>query len=159
MVEEIHIHPKVEKLLNRMETLGKVSSISARRARTIIQSLVQGIQPSCAGLLCKRKDARVSELFKFNLGSGYRLLCIREKDSVHILYVGSHDNCETWLNANRGKKPHKTEVSTNVCYVEPSESDTQAITLMEQSVSDDFYFTQISQADLKIIFKGLVDGR
>ena len=154
MIDKIHVHPKVEKLLDQMEGLEKAPSIAAKRARAIIRSLVAGAAPSHAGRLSKRKDARIDNLFKFDLGSGYRLVCIKEKFCIHILYVGSHDNCDTWLDANSRKKPHKTEVCMNVYCVAPSPAE--GLTEEFPTESECFMIPEVSQEELKKVFRGLV---
>lgn len=154
MIARIHIHPRVEKLLSQMETLEKAPSIAAKRARAIIQILLKGTAPSHAGRLSKKKDARIENLFKFDLGSGYRLVCIMEKDSVYVLHMGSHDNCDTWLDDNSRKKPHKTEVSMNIYCVAPSQAEGMAKEFLAES--ECFMIPEISQEDLKKVFKGLV---
>ena len=154
MIDKIHVHPKVEKLLDQVEGLKKAPCIAAKRARVIIQNLVDGVQPSHAGRLSKKKDARIDNLFKFDLGSGYRLVCIKEKFCIHILYVGSHDNCDTWLDANSRKKPHKTEVCMNVYCVAPSQAEDMAKEFPAES--ECFMIPEVSQEDLKKVFRGLV---
>ncbi|MDA8135279.1 MAG: hypothetical protein M0T82_11690 [Desulfobacteraceae bacterium] len=154
MIDRIHVHPKVEKLLAQMEALEKAPSIAAKRARAIIQSLVDGAAPSHAGRLSKKKDARIDNLFKFDLGSGYRLVCVKEKFCIHILFVGSHDHCDTWLDANSRKKPHKTEVCMNVYCVAPAPAEGMAKELPAES--ECFMIPELSQEDLKKVFRGLV---
>ena len=156
MIAQIYVHPKVEKLLAAMENLEKSPSIAAKRARMIIQSLVKGIQPSHAGRLSGKKDARIDNLFKFDLGSGYRLVCIKEKYCFHILYVGSHDNCDTWLDTNRRKKPHKTEICRKVYCVESSETDPAMEECVNETINDHFQVPDVSQEDLKKIFRGIM---
>ena len=156
MITRIHIHPKVEKLLNQMESLEKAPSIAAKRARMIIQSLLEGVQPSHAGRLSKKKDARIDGLFKFDLGSGYRLVCIKGKDCIHILYLGSHDNCDTWLDTNSRKKPHKTEICMNVYCVDPSGTNQIMEECVNALVGENFLAQNVTQEDLKKVFRGLV---
>ncbi|MFA5905598.1 MAG: hypothetical protein WC836_16830 [Desulfobacula sp.] len=156
MIDKIHVHPKVEKLLDQMENLEKAPSIAAKRARNIIQNLVEGVKPSHAGRLSKKKDARIHNLFKFDLGRGYRLVCIREKVCIHILFVGSHDHCDTWLDTNSRKKPHKTEVSMNVYCVAPSQAEGMAKKFPAEPGHECFIIPEISQEDLKKVFKGLM---
>lgn len=156
MIDRIYIHPKVEKFLSRMETREKAPSIAAKRARTIIRSLLEGAAPSHACRLSKKKDARIDNLFKFDLGSGYRLVCIREKFCIHILYVGSHDNCDTWLGANSRKKPHKTDACMNVYCVAPSRAEGMAKEVPAESGHECFTISEVSQEALKKVFRGLV---
>jgi hypothetical protein len=155
MIDKIHVHPKVEKLLDQMESLEKAPSIAAKRARIIIQSLVDGVQPSHAGRLSRKKDARIDNLFKFDLGRGYRLVCIKEKLCIHILFVGSHDHCDTWLDTNRRKKPHRTEVCMNVYCVKPLVTDQTSEECADESMGKNFLMPDISQEDFKKVFRGL----
>jgi len=154
MIARIYVHPKVEKLFSQMEAQEKAPSIAARRARIIIQSLLEGVQSSHAGRLSKKKDARIDNLFKFDLGSGYRLVCIREKDTIYILHIGSHDNCDAWLDANSRKKPHKAEVSMNIYCVAPLQAEDMAKEFPAEP--ECFMIPEVSQGDLKKVFRGLV---
>lgn len=155
MIDRIYVHPKVEKLLRQMESQEKAPSIAAKRARAIIQSLLEGVQPSNAGRLSKKKDARIDNLFKFDLGSGYRLVCIREKGSIYILHMGSHDNCDAWLDANSRKKPHKTDICMNVYCVAFSQAEGMAEEFPAEPGHECFMIPEVSQEDLKKIFRGL----
>ncbi|GEM_PF-6017568 len=93
MITQVHIHPKVEKLIKQMRKQGKVPLIAAKRTEIIIKNLVQGVRPIMAGFFSK--DARIKNLYKFNLGSGYRLICIKEKYNIFILFIGIVDP-ENW---------------------------------------------------------------
>ncbi len=159
MITQIHIHPKVEKLLDQMEQLEKAPCIAARRARQIIKAILEGVHPSHAGRLSRRKDARIENLFKFDLGSGYRLIFIKEKNRIHVLYVGTHDSCDTWLDANSRKKPHETPVRMKVYCVDSRES--QEVDEECPDDLDDAFFSlpEIPQEELKRVFRGLVESR
>ncbi|NOX32262.1 MAG: hypothetical protein GXP56_00785 [Deltaproteobacteria bacterium] len=160
MITRIHVRPKVEKTLEQMKNLEKVPSIAAKRAEMIIQSLMRGLCLTRAGRLTQTKDARIKNLYKFNLGSGYRLVCIKEKHNIYVLFAGSHDQCDTWLDKHRKKRPHKTESPMNIYDV-----DTLGTSLPEvpkavnKSEYDYFPIPEISQEDLRKVFRGLVgDG-
>lgn len=154
MIVQIHIHPKVEKLLDQMEHLGKAPSIAAKRARRIIRSLLKGASPSHAGRLSRRKDARIENLFKFDLGSGFRLICIKWKKCLHILYVGSHDHCDAWLTANSRKKPHETAVRMNIYTAAATAESVRAEDVPDEE-PDFFPIMPVTQQELRIVFKGL----
>ncbi|MDA3791587.1 MAG: hypothetical protein PF503_24205 [Desulfobacula sp.] len=157
MIAKIHVHPKVEKILEQMITQEKAPSIAAKRAKMIIQSLVKGVKPSQAGRLSIKKDVRINNLFKFNLGSGYRLVCIKEKYNMHILFVGSHDNCDTWLDHHSKKKPHKTDIPMNVYGVDTSGTDSKTPKVVDEIDCESFLISKITQEDLKKIFNGLIE--
>ncbi|MFH2092742.1 MAG: hypothetical protein ABIJ31_10300 [Pseudomonadota bacterium] len=163
MLSRVYVHPKVEKTLEQMKTKEKAPSIAAKRAWSIIRNLVKNNTFSQAGLLSKKKDARIKNLFKFNLGSGYRLVCIKEKDSIHVLFAGSHDNCDTWLDRYSSKSPHKTNGSMNVYGVDTVEASDKTGSGKPESAGeidcDSFLVSTITQEDLKKVFKGLAVGQ
>ncbi len=78
---------------------------------------------------------------------------------MYILFVGSHDRCDTWLDSNSKGKPHQTEVPM-VCYeieqkkqrqtgpAPPSPADP------EEDLCD--RMPMVSQKDLRKVFSGLV---
>ena len=113
MIVRVHISPKVEKKLIQMEKQVKAPFIAAQRARRIIEDVFKGSRFTNAGKLTHKKDARIKNLYKFNLGSGYRLVCIREKSNFFFLFIGSHDACDAWLNRHSNKNSHKRGLPMN----------------------------------------------
>ena len=159
MIAQVHVHPKVEKILEQMKKQEKAPSIAAKRAKIIIQSLVKGIRPTKAGRLTQIKDARINNLYKFNLGSGYRLVCIKEKYNIYILFVGSHDHCDTWLDKHSKKKPHKTKLAMNIYNVDTSETPPlEASNTLNEIEYDRVLIPEISQQDLRKVFRGLLNN-
>lgn len=158
MVEQIFVHPKVEKKLEQMNKLENAPFIASKRAGEIIQSFLKGERPSRAGRLSKTKDARIDNLYKFNLGSGYRLICIKEKFNIYILFVGSHDNCDTWLDKHRTKKPHKKELAMKVYDVKISQLAEPKEVKPEIEI-DRYNMPEISQKALRKVFKGLFENQ
>ena len=161
MIARIHIHPKVEKRLEQLKKKSNAPLIAAKRADKIIQALGKGIRPVQAGHLSKSKEARVKNLYKFNLGSGYRLICIKKKHNIYVLFIGSHDNCDTWLDKHRKKKLHKTELSMNVYDIKTSGTPpmSELSNTLNKIEHDCFLLPEVSQQDLRKIFRGLIDNR
>ncbi len=159
MLEILHIHPKVEKNLEQMKTLDNAPKIAAKRAEAIIDALKNGTIMARAGRLSKNKDARVKKLFKYDLGKGYRLISLKDKSSLYILFVGSHDQCDTWLETNRKGKPHQTEVPM-VCYeIKQKKRRQNSVAPLsfpdpEEDLCD--RMPPVSQKDLREVFSGLV---
>lgn len=57
------------------------------------------------GLRCKRTksgELRLQNCRKYDLGGGYRLLCLRNGNHLIFVYAGTHDECHLWLEAHRG---------------------------------------------------------
>ena len=160
MITRVHVHLKVEKTLEQMKKKEKVPSIAAKRAETIIQSLMRGRRLTRAGRLTQTKDARIKNLYKFNLGSGYRLICIKEKSSIYVLFIGSHDHCDTWLDKHSKKRPHKTESPMNIYDVDKLRTSLPEVPkAVNKTEYDYFLIPEISQEDLRKVFRGLVGDR
>ncbi len=113
MAAEVHLHPKLERELTAMEGRTNAPSIAAGRARKIIKAMIEGQTSRASGLFRARSDARVKNSWKYDLGAGYRLICIRTKQIIYIMHLGDHESCDAWLNNNSKKQPQNTEVKMN----------------------------------------------
>jgi len=150
----------VEKRLEQLKKKENAPSIAAYRAQAIIQGLIKGIQFTRPGHFSKSKDARIRNLCKYNLGSGYRLICIKKKYNIYVLFVGSHDQCDTWLDKHHKRKPHKKEVSMNIFDVDNSEiSPSETSNTVAENEYDHLIVPEISQQDLRKVFRGLIKNR
>ncbi len=159
MIVRVYIHPKVEKKLAHMKKQVKAPFIAAQRAKKIIQDIIEKSRFIGPGQCRPKKDARLNKLYKFNLGNGYRLACIREKSSIFVLFVGSHDSCDAWLNRYTNKNFRQWEASMNyyttkqynlkpcIHHTSPNHSD--------EEKDGHFVISEISQKILRNIFRGL----
>jgi len=159
MLKTLHIHPRVEKNLEQMKALDNAPKIAAERAEAIIDALKNGTIMACAGRLSKTKDARIRRLFKYDLGKGFRLITLKDKTALYILFVGSHDRCDTWLDTNSKGKPHQTEVLMT-CYDVKKKRQKHTNNAIESPADpeDDLCdrTPPVSQKDLREVFCGLV---
>lgn len=159
MLYTLHIHPKVEKTLEHMKAMDNAPKFAAERAETIMDALKNGTVPARAGHLSKSKDARIKRLFKYDLGKGFRLICLKEKSALYVLFVGSHDRCDTWLENYSKKKPHQAEVPMT-CYSIKQEKQRRTVSKSPSIAEpeDDMHdpMDRISQKDLRKVFSGLV---
>lgn len=161
MGAQIHVHPKIERKLTCLERQANAPALAAERARRIIHRLTRGISPSSAGLMRPRPDRRVKNSLKFNLGSGFRLICIREKSRIHIMFVGDHGSCDAWLDHHSKKKPHKHPLDADIFTIDTPCTD-QTVQLpspglpnLAAASSDDQSLEQISQKSLRRVFRGI----
>jgi hypothetical protein len=159
MLEILQIHPRVEKNLEQMKVLDNAPKIAAKRAEAIIDALKNGTIMARAGRLSKTKDARIRKLFKYDLGKGYRLISLKDKSSLYILFVGSHDQCDTWLDTNSKGKPHQTEVQM-ACYEimqkKRRQSGPESLSFPDPEEDLCERMPPVSQKDLREVFSGLV---
>mgnify|MGYP000120815865 CR=1 FL=1 len=102
MKRNIYIHTRVEKELERLKEQENAPGFAAEKAHHIICSLAGGESLINAGRLSRKGDARIRNCLKYNLGKGYRLVCVKEKNNIYVLFIGNHDSCHTWLDKHRG---------------------------------------------------------
>jgi hypothetical protein len=97
MIDRIHIHSRVERQLAQMEKQTQAPAVAARRARLVISQMTGDLSPPGLGRMTPRWDRRVKNCLKFNLGQGYRLVCIKDKQDLYLMFVGDHDASDAWL--------------------------------------------------------------
>jgi hypothetical protein len=156
MPRQIHVYPKLERQLAVLERQGTTRLIAAQRARRIIDSLIQGDSPASAGLLKRKTDKRVKNCLKFDLGAGFRLICVSEGKIIYVLFVGDHDSSDNWLDHYSKKKPHKTELKMKTYRVDKQCAQMSETPDSMQHMFEDPGFPRITQQALRQVFKGLV---
>ncbi len=104
MKRKIYIHTRLEKELERLKDQESTPGFAADKARQIIRSLAGGEALINAGRLSRKGEARIRNCLKYNLGKGYRLICVKEKNNIYVLFSGNHDSCHTWLDKHRSLK-------------------------------------------------------
>lgn len=160
MAATVHVHAKVEKALEQMATQDNAPKIAAQRARSIIKALVSGARITQAGRLSLRKDGRIRNLYKFNLGKGFRLISIKENDAIYLMFVGTHDHCDRWLDANSKKSPHREPIPTSSYGVSKKAGSKRRLTdfLGPDNPQEMDFLPEPSQEELRKVFCGLVSS-
>lgn len=113
----VYATARFEKQLLYLERTSKTGLLAVQRARNIISRLVQGdLQgQEIQSKRTKNGELRLKNCLKYDLGSGYRLICLKQENDLYLLYVGSHDDCDRWLNRQRGDKLYiHTDTLTSV---------------------------------------------
>jgi len=171
MPDQVYIIPRLERQLYQMAQQTNAPAVAAQRARQIIDSLIRGNTPvaGCAGevdpegleqtgtgLLRYRKDKRVKNSLKFNLGKGFRLICVKEKKAIYVMFVGDHDSSDAWLDHFTKKRPHKADMSlATVFAVENDSPPRPRVPVPETEAFCDPLPREIPQDMLRKVFSGL----
>lgn len=156
MFKQIHLHHQVNRQLEAIEKQDNAHALASGRARKIIDALIQGTPLSMAGLLKPRTDRRMKDSLKFNLGSGFRLICVQNKEAIHVMFFGDHDSCDTWLTHHGRKKPYKNGQVRIIFKKNTPASAFRCLSGKKERSSEKSYLPKISQKDLRIVFKGLL---
>ncbi len=79
--------------------------MAASRAEQIINKLLLYAGAEKEDLRSKRTksgELRLKNCRKYDLGGGYRLLCLHNGEHLIFVYAGTHDECHQWLETHRG---------------------------------------------------------
>ena len=96
---------KVTEFNKRLAHLRRSGGNAARAwdvAHTIVGRLYLGIPPEEAGPLTHYGEDRIRNCIKYDLPGAHRLVCVRHGADMSLLYIGSHQECDRWLETNRG---------------------------------------------------------
>ena len=99
---EIHQTRRFAKRLVAMAKAGKNERIVAARAQRIIADLQTN--PLHGEAECKRTrhgELRLNDCRKYDLSCGFRLIALKRERRLIFTYIGSHDDCQRWIENNR----------------------------------------------------------
>lgn len=118
----VYRYRNFDKLLNRLRNAGGNASLAARNADELINKLEKGDNaPGDIGRQTKHGEARIKNCLKYNLGNGYRLICVKQRWHLVLLYVGTHDDCDLWLDKNRELRVVVSDDNQSVSFFENDE--------------------------------------
>jgi hypothetical protein len=102
-------------------------------------------------------EARLQNGGKFDLGSGYRLVFIKKQGRFIFLYLGAHDECDTWIMNNRGVEPDPDQLEVIYCHErqEKPEDEEELREPVKDPDDDRPLHEFIDQQTLREIFSGL----
>ncbi|MGD9972364.1 MAG: hypothetical protein AB7S77_04830 [Desulfatirhabdiaceae bacterium] len=157
MIRFIHRDPQFEKQLDALRKAGKKGLIAVREAEKIIQRLIHGRRQFFSlNDATKRGELRMSGCIKYDLGTGYRMVTIRRSDMLHISFVGTHDECDRWLESRKRLKPVFLKNRSAPIPIEIDESDFAGEAIeMDALTCEDEPFEPVDEKYLRLIFSGL----
>lgn len=134
---------------------------AAKRAERFIYALAGG-QLSNAELLAKRTkngELRLDNCWKFDLGSGYRLISLREKEALYFTFVGTHDSCDRWLDKRRTEKVNFDPAQSKLISAnskEPPGQELPAELLTAEAEYEAYIASKLDEKTLRYLFRGLL---
>jgi len=160
----IHISAKVQSRLNSLKKSGKTGMALAQKATLVIEGLAfAGTRRrlNAVGSLTKYGEKRIKKCRKYDLGGGFRLITLQQGGRVFILFLGTHDECQRWLeNHSRLKKVSADTITLFEARLHdhppdcPDHIDPEDIRLY----AEDEEGLQLSDRDLRRVFCGLVEA-
>lgn len=103
MIETIKYHPRFEKQCSRLNKSGAKARKAVKKALDVLLKFKTSKQSfGLLGSLSHHGELRVKDCIKYRLGNGYRLIVLPKKETLFVLFIGSHDQCSQWLETHRG---------------------------------------------------------
>ena len=159
----VHCKSKFNRCLNRLRKAGGNASLAAKRAEEIIGKLAseERMMSEETNKRTKYGELRINKCRKYDLGGGYRLICVRQGKHLAPLYVGSHDDCDRWLNNNRGFQPVINKDSNKSYSIRKSRMIVQSPEKKPEPEMDydAILMEKIDQKTFRRIFRGLCGER
>lgn len=162
MITTLYLDAKLDKQLQALSRSDKKAALAAERANEIVGKLQAGSPPlDEAGSTTKRGELRIKGCIKYNLGSGYRLVTLKQGRNLYLLYAGSHDNCHRWLENNRElsvadirRRSRRIRVDKSHIQVRCNDTDHKT---MDWKETDNFS-QELDDRQLRTIFSGLIQS-
>ena len=160
----LHISAKVEDRIASLKKDGKAGTALAQKAKRIIKNLASQTSRrhmDAIGSFTKYGEKRFRNCRKYDLGCGFRLITLQRGANVFVPFIGTHDECQRWLEnnsrlkkASAGKGTLLPILKSNPLSACPAET---VSTCLEEDVENELAF-KISDNDLRRVFAGLVKG-
>ncbi len=110
MPKQVFLDPRIDKHMDRLRRSGRKAAMAALRAGEIISRLRGGEAVlHRVGAVTKHGELRIKGVMKYDLGGGYRLVAYRHGPCFYLLFIGSHDDCNRWIENNRELTPDQIE--------------------------------------------------
>lgn len=162
MLLEIHQTRRFAKRLVSMAKAGKNERIVAERAQRIIADLQTN--PLHEEAECKRTrhgELRLNDCRKYDLSCGFRLIALKRERRLIFTYIGSHDDCQRWIENNRDYQDEIDSVpmplagAENHLQPEPSAEAEPEPDAPERDEYEEQLLAKIDERLLREIFAGL----
>jgi len=136
----------------------------AQKTTRIIESLRSGAvrhHMDALGSYTKYGEKRLKNCRKYDLGCGYRLITLQRGGKVFITFLGTHDECQRWLENNSRLKEvvagkgmlfqisDKNSLPANI---------TSTFSAPPAKDAEDEALLKLSDRELRRVFCGLVEG-
>ena len=162
-MKALFVSAKVESRIAALETTGKSGRTLAQKATGIIDSLASGESRGLVDTVesyTKYGEKRIKHCRKYDLGCGYRLITVHRGETVFIPFLGSHDECQRWLeNNSRLKAFHGGNGRTiHIEDKDPSLSNPIDAEQLDGNEEDEVWLHNLTDEDLRAVFSGLVEG-
>ena len=160
----LFVSSKVESRIAALEKAGKSGKALAQKATSIIDRLASGDVRNHTDTVVesytKYGEKRIKNCRKYDLGCGYRLITLQRGKTVFIPFLGSHDECQRWLENNSRLKAFHAGKG-KIIHIEDRKApltNLRDVDTLDMDLDDDGLLQDLTDKDLRSVFNGLVEG-
>jgi hypothetical protein len=161
MIYSVHRDPKFDECLDMLRERGGAALIAVKKAEELINRIMlKGREHSVnIGKQTKNGEFRIKRCIKYDLGNGYRLICVKKGSRLAFLFMGTHDDCGRWIKRKRGLN-YKIDTACNydsiLLTIDPSVSFAFAEEIDAAEEYEENLMRRVDDKILRTIFCGLV---
>ncbi|MGB3210255.1 MAG: hypothetical protein WBB19_06075 [Desulforhopalus sp.] len=164
MTHHLLIARTLEKKLSALRQAGKRGRLAVTQCESLLDQMSRE-GPLAEEVYRKRTkngENRISNCVKYDLGSGYRLITVKDGQNIFVPFVGGHDETDLWLDHHR----YDGYLADDPAFVsedirtgcQPNTEHRENIDLEEHPVIDVYeeqLLAKIDETLLKTVFQGL----
>lgn len=158
----LYVSARVERRIAALKKAGKAGAGLAEKTVHIIESLSSGTvrnHMEGPGSCTKYGEKRIKNCRKYDLGCGYRLITLQRGGKIYIPFIGTHDECQRWLDNNSRLKKVGAGKGTllEISRKKPTSAGPAAAgsARTPEDAEEDLQ-PELSDRDLRFVFRGLV---
>jgi hypothetical protein len=163
-MKHLYVSAKVESRIAALKKAGKAGAVLAKKTTHIIENLTSGAVRNHMEVpvgYTKYGEKRIKNCRKYDLGCGFRLITLQRGEKVFIPFLGTHDECQRWLEKNSRLKKvvaGKGTLHKISCKPPPSAGPADAGIGDMQADAEEESLPELTDRDLRFVFRGLVDA-
>lgn len=160
----VHISANVTNRIKTLRKAGKAGAALAHKASRIIENLTSGyLRHHMDGIsgYTKYGEKRIKDCRKYDMGCGYRLITLQRGQRVFIPFLGTHDECQRWLESNSRLKSFTAGKGTWFRVSREQrllEDQARATSSYQREDACEASELKVSDEDLRRVFSGLVEA-
>jgi hypothetical protein len=147
-------------MLTAMRSSEKMAVSAAKKADAIIRSIIKNgdSRLSVLGKFTRHGEFRIKNCIKYDIGKGYRMVCVKDQENLYLLFVGTHDDCSAWVENNRNFTPDPARKNLITFLVGQADNPEDENGYCTESDYEDILLSRITEKDLKTVFRGLLNS-
>ena len=162
MIYSIYHDPKFDDCLDMLREKGGTALIAVKKAEELINRiLVKGREHSISiRKQTKNGEFRIKHCIKYDLGNGYRLVCVKKGARLAFLFIGTHDDCDRWIKRKKGLNydmSNDCNFDSTLLTADTSVSSAVAEEMDPAEQYEEHLMRRIDNKILRTIFCGLVE--